>query len=123
MYFYTLNSQNPSKLYLWEIEDVSIQEKLHPHLNLSCIKSQSYYVFEELRRYPNNQVVFAKVLFSTNPIEDLGIVALCDDKWYRVIGDKPIKTFYVRKQDQFCFKYFSEKGELNEFIKYEYRGN
>lgn len=142
MHFYTLNSQNSSKLYLWEIEDVAIQEELHPHL--SGIKSPFYWVFEELRRYPNNQVVFARALIPTtvhrtgfqpneialnnfnfniyNPNKDLGIVALWDDKWYRVIGDKPIKTFYVRKQDQFYFKYFSEKGKLNEFIKYEYRG-
>ena len=143
MHFYTLNSQNPSKLYLWEVEDVAIQEELYPHL--SDIKSPFYWVFEELRRYPNNQVVFAKALihhnnhitgfrpnevaltnFSFNihnPNKDLGIVAVWNDNWYRVIGDKPIKTFYVKKQDQFYFEYFSKKGKLNEFIKYEYRGN
>ena len=64
MHFYTLNSQNPSKLYLWEVEDVAIQEELYPHL--SDIKSPFYWVFEELRLYPNNQVVFAKALIPHN---------------------------------------------------------
>lgn len=148
MHFYTLNSQNPSKLYLWEIEDVPIfqepiQEKLHP--NLSGMKAPFYYVFEELRRYPNNQVVFAKAIIPTiihttgiqinevalnnfnfniyNPNKDLGLIVLWNDNWYRVIGDKPIKTFYVKKQDQFYFEHFSREGKLNEYIKYDYRGN
>ena len=137
MHFYTLNSQNSSKLYLWEIEEISLNERFKDTL------TPLYWFFEEVSKYPTKQVVYARALiphtrinrystnfstnlerfYITNPCNDLGLVAIENDKWYKVIGDKPIKTFYVRKQDQFCFEHFSREGKLNEFIKYVYRGN
>lgn len=136
MHFYALNSKDYTKLYIWEVEEIPLNERFKD------VITPLYWFFEEVSKYPTKQVVYAKALvphtrinrystnfstnleryYITNPYNDLGLVAIENNKWYKVIGDKPIKTFYIKSRERAMFQYFAKEGMLNEFIKYEYRG-
>ena len=135
MYFYALNSKDYTKLYIWEVEEISLNERFKD------AAPSLYWFFEEVSKYPTKQVFYARALiphtrinrcsthFSTNferdyiinPCDDLGLVAIEGGKWYKVIGEKPIKTFYVKSKERAMFQHFVKEGKLNEFIKYGYR--